>query len=747
MKHMDQSAGHEKELAVLLIEDDLVDQMAFIRHMREQSESYQIEVAGSIAEARTLLEKKTIDIIISDFYLGDGTPLDILPEIIGRGIPIIVVTSVEDHDAATYAIKIGVDDVLVKDQNYNYLKALPLIIERTLRKRHVQNPDHPCQSESGPELRVPEPGIPDNVKKIHERRFIIDQSELIARYRPDGAILFVNDVFCRFFKKTRGELIGKPFDLLLRPEERHLLESYRAALTCENSMVTLEHRILLPDGCLHWIRRTDRALFNEDGGIIEYQTAATDITDRKQAEYALQESEEKYRTLFNSANDMITLQAIDNDGLPGRYIDVNDVACRRLDYTRKELLSLSPDEIVAPECRESMQKNAGLLLSKGHATFQMTHITREGSRIPVEISAHLIEFRGQRMLLAIVRDITERMHSQAALVESEMRYRMIGDLIPFGLWTCDAKGNFSYLSESFLSALGITLEECRKTGWMHLLPREDYDRTIADWHQCIQTGSFWDYEYRIVDRNGKIFIVLSRGAPHMDSAGKITSWAGLHLDITERKRYEARLETSLREKEVAIKEVHHRVKNNMQVISSFLELQSNYIEDPVAIEKLNECQQRVRAMALVHEKLYQSKSFGAINAAEYIKSLIADLMISYSLSTLVDVSVDVDDVNINIDMAIPCGLIINELVTNSLKYAFDGRPEGKLSLTLHHQEDHMFSLVVQDDGIGLPPDYEARSAASLGMQLVNVLVRQLGGEVKTESDQGARFTIIFPEKF
>ncbi|MDO9326662.1 MAG: PAS domain-containing protein [Methanoregula sp.] len=109
----------------------------------------------------------------------------------------------------------------------------------------------------------------------------------------------------------------------------------------------------------------------------------------------------------------------------------------------------------------------------------------------------------------------------AALIESETRYRMIGDLIPFGVWACDAKGNFTYLSASFLSVLNITLEECRKTGWMHLLPREDYDRTIADWRQCIQTASFWDYEYRIADPSGKIFIVLSRGAPHMDSAGNI----------------------------------------------------------------------------------------------------------------------------------------------------------------------------------------------------------------------------------
>jgi PAS domain S-box-containing protein len=470
--------------------------------------------------------------------------------------------------------------------------------------------------------------------------------------------------------------------------------------------------------------------------------SAIDITDKKSIKDDLIESELRYHMLFDSATDAIFIH-----DSAGKIQIANQIASRQSGYSLSRLQELRLQDLgLVPDGGLSSEQNTELQ-SRGHYLFESQLVTKDGHTLPVEISSKIIEYLGKPAILSTIRDISERRLAEAALIDSEMRYRMIGDLVPFGVWACDAKGNFSYLSESFLSVLGITLEECRKSGWMHLLPREDYDRTIADWRQCVQTGSFWDYEYRIIDKNNKPLIVLSRGAPHMDSAGNITSWVGLHLDITERKRYEERLETSLREKEVIIKEVHHRVKNNMQVISGFLELQSNYIEDPVAIEKLNESQRRVRTMALVHEKLYQSKSLVAINAAEYIKSLISDLMNSYSLSTQIDVSVEVDDVNISIDMAIPCGLIINELVTNSLKYAFAGRESGKLSLALHHQEDHTFSLIAGDDGIGLPPDFEERSAASLGMQLVQVLVRQLGGEMKSESDQGARFTIVFPEKF
>jgi PAS domain S-box-containing protein len=470
--------------------------------------------------------------------------------------------------------------------------------------------------------------------------------------------------------------------------------------------------------------------------------SAIDITDKKEIGDNLIESELRYHMLFDNAADAILIH-----DPAGTILNANQIASRKSGYSLSRLQDLRLQDMgLLPPGGFSTEQNTELQ-SKGYYLFESLLMTRDGTPLPVEVSCKIIEYNSRPAILSTIRDITERRNAQEALKESETRYRMIGDLVPFGVWACDAQGVFTYLSGSFLDVLGTTLEECRKNGWMHLLPREDRDRTMTDWRQCIQTGSFWDYEYRIVDKNGRVFIVLSRGAPHMDSNGKITSWVGIHLDITERKRYEDRLETSLREKEVIIKEVHHRVKNNMQVISGFLELQSNYIDDPQAVEKLIECQRRVRTMALVHEKLYQSRTLGVINAAEYIKSLIADLMNSYTISTSVDVTMDVDDVNITLDMAIPCGLIINELVTNSLKYAYAGRATGKLTLVMHHQEDHTFSLTVQDDGVGLPPDYEARSEASLGTQLVSVLVRQLGGVITTESDHGARFTITFPEKF
>jgi two-component sensor histidine kinase len=293
----------------------------------------------------------------------------------------------------------------------------------------------------------------------------------------------------------------------------------------------------------------------------------------------------------------------------------------------------------------------------------------------------------------------------------------------------------------------LSFEECKNGGWFTRLPPQDRDRTATDWTQCVRTGCFWDYEYRIIDRAGKGTYILSRGAPIRDNNGKVTSWVGIHFDVTDLRLATNRLEASLREKDVVIKEVHHRVKNNMQVINGFLLLQSQYLTDPLSIKMMEEAQQRVKTMALVHERLYQSKSLEFIDASDYINSLVTDLLNSSLLETRIETRVDVDHININLDMAIPCGLIINELVTNSLKHAFKGRTGGLISVSMHLGADHRFTLTVQDDGVGLPADYTRRSAATLGTQLVRVLVGQLGGEMIVSGKNGAVFAMSFPEKF
>jgi len=214
-------------------------------------------------------------------------------------------------------------------------------------------------------------------------------------------------------------------------------------------------------------------------------------------------------------------------------------------------------------------------------------------------------------------------------------------------------------------------------------------------------------------------------------------------DVTERNNAEAQIRQSLQEKEVLLKEVHHRVKNNMQVISSLLSLQGEQITDPAALTSFRDSQNRVRSMALVHEKLYRSESLASIDFSEYVKDLMASLKRSYMLSD-VDVNVQTDDLRLGVDTAIPCGLIINELVSNALKHAFKGRARGTVNVRINRNGLGKTTVRVQDDGNGLPPDFNFRQSGSLGMQLVSMLTEQIGGSLDVDTSEGTCFTITFP---
>lgn len=215
-------------------------------------------------------------------------------------------------------------------------------------------------------------------------------------------------------------------------------------------------------------------------------------------------------------------------------------------------------------------------------------------------------------------------------------------------------------------------------------------------------------------------------------------------DITERKCEEEKVWASLREKEILLKEIHHRVKNNLQIISSLLNLQSAHIRDPRALEVFKEGQGRVRSMALIHEKLYQSEDLARVDFSEYISNLAAYLFRSYEVNAgAVRLSVEAEDVLLGVDTAIPCGLIINELVSNSLKHAFPGGTGGSINITLRPAGTERLTLTVADDGVGLPRGFDVRDTPSLGLQLVNTLARQLGGDVLVGDCAGAKFSISF----
>lgn len=236
--------------------------------------------------------------------------------------------------------------------------------------------------------------------------------------------------------------------------------------------------------------------------------------------------------------------------------------------------------------------------------------------------------------------------------------------------------------------------------------------------------------------------------PILNEQGKVAKVAIWARDITTHKQAEAQLQASLQEKTVLLREIHHRVKNNLQIISSLLDMQALNVSDPLTLQALQDSQNRVRAMAFVHERLYQSPDLASIDLADYVHDLASHLLGAYAGQVSgITLNVQADDLSLGPDVAIPCGLIINELVSNALKHAFPGDRDkgGQISIAIRAEEDDQLILIVSDDGIGLPPDVAPSDAPSLGLQLVAMLTRQLGGTITLDRSEGTTYRITFSD--
>jgi two-component sensor histidine kinase len=280
-----------------------------------------------------------------------------------------------------------------------------------------------------------------------------------------------------------------------------------------------------------------------------------------------------------------------------------------------------------------------------------------------------------------------------------------------------------------------------------VLHPDDAERTIAAWKQCVRSGGTWDIEHRFRGVDGQWHPVLARGVPVRNEQGQITCWVGINLDIGRLKRTEEALQASLAEKEVLLKEIHHRVKNNMQVISSLLDLQADQLKDDAMRAVLQDVTHRVRSMALVHEKLYQSADLARIEFAEYAQSLLGYLWRAHGTAASgVRLTLDLEPVPLSVNAAVPCGLILNELASNALKHAFRGRDGGEVTVSLRAGADGPVCLRVRDNGPGLPPGLDWRQADSLGLRLVQMLAGQLHATVEVGSGEGVEFAVTFAVK-
>jgi|GEM_PF-593285 len=479
----------------------------------------------------------------------------------------------------------------------------------------------------------------------------------------------------------------------------------------------------------------------------------------RQANEALHENEEKFRLVFEKANDAIFLVAFSPDGLPEKIIEVNETACSMMKYTRDEFLRLSIREIDTPETWEEILGNHKKMMETGHATFEGVHIAKDGEKIPVEISAHTINLRGQDLILAHARDITERKRMEDALKQSERQLIDILNHLPDATMAINLEGKVIVWNMAIEEMTGIEKENILGKGnYEHSLPFYGKRRPLL-LDLILKEDKDIEKEYPSIIRKdhrliSEIFIPILYGgkgaylgfiaSPLFNAEGNVIGAIESIRDITENKQLEEMNKKSITEKEVLLKEIHHRVKNNMQVISSLLFMQERLVKDDKTREILRDSQNRIKSMALVHEKLYQSVDLVRIDYAEYLQKISRHLFESYHIdSTIIRLQISSETVFLDIDKAVPCSLILNELISNSLKHAFPQGRKGIITIDLQIKAG-TYILKYSDDGIGIPDGITVDETKSLGMHLINGLVKQLNGSIMLNSKTGMKYTITFP---
>ncbi len=457
----------------------------------------------------------------------------------------------------------------------------------------------------------------------------------------------------------------------------------------------------------------------------------------------LEESQRKYYDLYNFAP--VGYFTFDEKGM---IINVNQTGASLLGVGKSDLINYAFIPYIAPDYRYIFYQNTLKAVETGEKQiFELKLIKKDSSEFFGQlVTVAPFDQKGDsKKLRTSLININERFIAEKALRESEEKFRNMADLLPQIVFEADKKGNITFINRAVFESTGYTEEDFyEEINPIQLLIPEDRNRVKNDIRKVLSGEELGGVEYTALKKDGTKFPIMIYSSK-ITRNNQVLGIRGVILNMTQIKEAENQIKLSLKEKEMLLKEIHHRVKNNLMVISSLLNLQSRYIRDEASKDIFKESQNRARSMALIHERLYQTTDLKRIDFGDYIRTLSQELFRTYAGDFgLIDLKINVEDIFLDINTAIPLGLIVNELITNSLTHAFPDGMKGEINVDFQRTDDH-YEFTVKDNGIGFPYDLDFQKTASLGLQIVNSLTEQIFGEIELNRSHGTEFKITFKD--
>lgn len=466
-----------------------------------------------------------------------------------------------------------------------------------------------------------------------------------------------------------------------------------------------------------------------------------EIIEQKKAKNKLNESEEMFKLLIEIAQDAI--YTVDSRGV---VTMVNQAMIDITGFDREEFIGknftqfMHPDEIdYALEIHYMIQNNIKPPI------FELKYLHKTGIYNEAEFSISPIINNGKVIgTLGVGRDITQRKQTQKKLIDSEQKFRFIVENASEIIFSLGVEGKFEFVSNNIRELSVYTPEEVQNTFFYSYIHPDDLQLVLESFSNKLKR-IIKPIEFRVVTKDNKI-LYFKCSSNIKEKNGEIVSVYGILTDITQMKLVEEKLKVIIEEKNILLKEVHHRVKNNLQVIISLLKLKTFSLKDKEVTDVFNSFVERLTSMKLVHEQLYQSENIKFINFKKYLKELIKHIETLYhnNIEGNVIINTNIQNEEVNLDTLIPLGLVINEILTNSFKYAFPDKT-GVISISFFKKENNEFNLIVSDDGIGFDNKI-VNECNTLGLKLINALVSQIDGELLMSTDNGTKFEIQFFEK-